>query len=54
MARTTGHSDDTIYWHVKQTYQEQSISRQADLVQWRWRSPNSGEGASAVSGPGSP
>ena len=33
MARTTGHSEGTIYWHLKQIYQKQSISRQADLVQ---------------------
>ena len=33
MAQTTGHSEGTIYWHLKQIYQKQSISRQADLVQ---------------------
>ena len=33
MADTTGHSQGTIYWHLKQIYRKQSISRQADLVQ---------------------
>ena len=45
MARTTGHSEGTIYWHLKQIYQKQSISRQADLVQWCCRSPSSAEAA---------
>ena len=33
MAETTGHTEGTIYWHLKQIYRKQSISRQADLVQ---------------------
>ena len=33
MAEATGHTQGTIYWHLKQIYQKQSISRQADLVQ---------------------
>ena len=33
MAAATGHTEGTIYWHLKQIYQKQSISRQADLVQ---------------------
>ena len=33
MAEATGHTEGTIYWHLKQIYQKQSISRQADLVQ---------------------
>ena len=32
MARATGHTRDAIYWHLKQIYQKQGISRQADLV----------------------
>lgn len=33
IARATGNTKDTIYWHLKQTYQKLHISRQADLVQ---------------------
>ena len=33
MAEATGHTKSTIYWHLKQIYQKQFISRQADLVQ---------------------
>ena len=33
MAEATGHTQGTIYWHLKQIYKKQSISRQADLVQ---------------------
>ena len=33
MAEATGHTKGTIYWHLRQIYQKQSISRQADLVQ---------------------
>ncbi len=33
MAAATGHTEGTIYWHLNQIYQKQSISRQADLVQ---------------------
>ena len=32
MAEVTGHTPDAIYWHLKQSYQKLSISRQADLV----------------------
>ena len=32
MARATGRAKNTIYWHLKQTYQKLHISRQADLV----------------------
>ena len=32
MAEATGHTEGAIYWHLKQIYQKQSISRQADLV----------------------
>ena len=32
MAEATGHTKDTIYWHLKRIYQKLSISRQADLV----------------------
>ena len=32
MAQATGHTRDAIYWHLKQIYQKQAISRQADLV----------------------
>ena len=33
MAAATRHTEGTIYWHLKQIYPKQSISRQADLVQ---------------------
>ena len=33
MAEATGHTEGTIYWHLRQIYRKQSISRQADLVQ---------------------
>ena len=32
IAEATGHTDRTIYWHLRQIYQKQSISRQVDLV----------------------
>ena len=32
MAETTGRTEGAIYRHLKQIYQKQSISRQADLV----------------------
>ena len=32
MARATGHTERAIYWHLRQIYQKQSISRQVDLV----------------------
>ena len=32
MAKATGHTEGSIYWHLKQIYQKQPISRQADLV----------------------
>ena len=32
IARATGRTKNTIYWHLKQTYQKLYISRQADLV----------------------
>ena len=32
MAEAAGHTEDTIYWHLKRIYRKQSISRQADLV----------------------
>ena len=32
MAEATGHTEDAIYWHLKQIYQKHSISRQVDLV----------------------
>ena len=32
MAEATGHTEGAIYWHLKQIYQKQSISRQVDLV----------------------
>ncbi len=32
MAKSTGHTRDAIYWHLKQTYQKLHIARQADLV----------------------
>ena len=32
IAETTGHAERTIYWHLRQIYQKQSISRQVDLV----------------------
>ena len=32
MAEATGHTEGSIYWHLKQIYQKQSVSRQADLV----------------------
>ena len=33
IAEATGHTQGTIYWHLKQIYKKQSVSRQADLVQ---------------------
>ena len=32
MAEATGHTEGSIYWHLKQIYRKQPISRQADLV----------------------
>ena len=32
MAEAMGHTPGSIYWHLKQIYQKQPISRQADLV----------------------
>ena len=32
MAQATGHSEGAIYWHLKQIYRKQSLSRQVDLV----------------------
>ena len=32
MARATGRTERAIYWHLRQIYQKQSISRQVDLV----------------------
>ena len=32
MAEATGHTEGSIYWHLKQIYQKQPVSRQADLV----------------------
>ena len=32
MAEATGHSEGAIYWHLKQIYRKQSVSRQVDLV----------------------
>ena len=32
MAQATGHTERAIYWHLRQIYQKQSISRQVDLV----------------------
>ena len=32
MAEATGHTPGSIYWQLKQIYQKQPISRQADLV----------------------
>ena len=32
MAEATGHTPGSIYWHLKQIYKKQPISRQADLV----------------------
>ena len=32
MAEATGHTQSAIYWHLKQIYRKQSISRQVDLV----------------------
>ena len=32
MAETTGRTEGSIYWHLKQIYQKQPVSRQADLV----------------------
>ena len=32
IAEATGHVERTIYWHLRQIYQKQSISRQVDLV----------------------
>ena len=32
MAEATGYTEGAIYWHLKQIYRKQSISRQVDLV----------------------
>ena len=32
MAQATGYTEGAIYWHLKQIYRKQSISRQVDLV----------------------
>ena len=32
MAEVTGHTQGAIYWHLKEIYRKQSISRQVDLV----------------------
>ena len=32
MAEATGHTEGSIYWHLKRIYQKQPVSRQADLV----------------------
>ena len=32
MAQAPGHTERAIYWHLRQIYQKQSISRQVDLV----------------------
>ena len=32
MAQATGHTKNAIYWHLRQIYQKQSLSRQVDLV----------------------
>ncbi len=32
MAEASGHTEGAVYWHLKQIYRKQSISRQADLV----------------------
>ena len=32
MAEATGHTEGAVYWHLKQIYKKQSISRQVDLV----------------------
>ena len=32
MAEATGHTPGSLYWHLKQIYQKQPISRQAELV----------------------
>ena len=32
MAEATGHTEGSIYWHLKQIYQKQPVARQADLV----------------------
>ena len=32
MAEATGHTEGSIYWHLKQIYRKQPVSRQADLV----------------------
>ena len=32
MAKATGHTQGAIYWHLKEIYRKQSISRQVDLV----------------------
>ena len=32
MAEATGRTEGSIYWHLKQIYQKQPVSRQADLV----------------------
>ncbi len=32
MAHATGHTERAIYWHLRQIYRKQSISRQVDLV----------------------
>ena len=32
IAEAAGRTERTVYWHLQQIYQKQSISRQADLV----------------------
>ena len=32
MAEATGHTEGAIYWHLKEIYRKQSMSRQVDLV----------------------
>ena len=32
MARDAGHTNDAIYWHLKQIYQKHQLSGQADLI----------------------
>ena len=32
MALATGHTERAIYWHLRQIYQKQPMSRQVDLV----------------------
>ena len=32
IAETTGRKESTVHWHLKQIYDKQGLSRQADLV----------------------